>query len=67
MNTLTEFLALKEGLELCRGLHLTNMIVESDSYIVVDAIWNAMVLHWNFTICSSALSKEFHLLFHNST
>lgn len=33
---MAEFLALRDGLKLCKGLQLSRVIVESDTTLVVD-------------------------------
>lgn len=45
-NTLAEFLALRDGLDLCKTMGLEDVIVESDSQVVVAAIHSRHNNHW---------------------
>lgn len=45
-NTLTEFLALQEGLLLCGSLQLPCVRIESDSAVVVQAIRKGKINNW---------------------
>lgn len=62
-NNHAEFYALLEGLRLCRELHLANVIIESDSNIVVSAMRNKHVDNWNLTYilrqCLQLMGKEY--------
>lgn len=48
-NNIAEFAALLEGLQLCRDLDLHNVIIESDSSIVVLAMKQKQVENWKLT------------------
>lgn len=54
-NNMAEFLALKEGIDLCNSLQLTNVTGECDSQLVVDAISLGRLSHWRlihiFRLC----------------
>lgn len=44
---MAEFLALRDGLKLCKGLQLSRVIVESDTTLVVDSIRSGRCCQWN--------------------
>lgn len=48
-NNIAEFAALLEELQLCRDLDLHNVIIESDSSIVVSAMKQKQVENWKLT------------------
>lgn len=48
-NNIAEFVTLLEGLQLCRDLDLHNVIIESDSSIVVLAMKQKQVENWKLT------------------
>lgn len=45
-NNSAELLALKEGMHLCKALHLSPILIESDSTMVVAAIRTAKIDNW---------------------
>lgn len=45
-NNYVEFLALLEGLELCREMGLINLMIECDSQIVVGGVRKGEIAHW---------------------
>lgn len=64
-NNFAEMNALLEGLRLCRDLDLTQVIVESDSTLVVAAIRNKKVDSWNTTYtlrkCIALMGENFQI------
>lgn len=59
-NNFAEFAALRDGLSMCRALGVTQLMVESDSMVVVNAIRGRRVTSWSleyiFRQCLAALS-----------
>lgn len=45
---MAEFLALKDGVTLCKALHISPVLIESDSIIVVSAIRLGRSEDWRF-------------------
>lgn len=56
-------LALKDGLDLCIGLDLTNVAVECDSQIVVNAIKMEYISHWRIQYAIPQCLNRFSLSF----
>lgn len=46
-NNVEEFLALRDGLKLCKGLQLSRVILESNTTLVVDSIRSGRCCRWN--------------------
>lgn len=44
-NNMAEFMALKEGLDLCRCMNIENVRVESDYQVVLHAMTQAQIQH----------------------
>lgn len=57
-NNESEFLALKVGVELCKSLKLSNVVIECDSQMVVDAIRNGKVGHWRLRYLVRHCSRQ---------
>lgn len=58
-NTLAEFLALKEGIELCISMDINNLIVECDSQLVVHAMQQMFIGHWSLQYVLRTCLKSF--------
>lgn len=64
-NTHAEFLALQEGLDLCRNLQIDSLYIESDSAVVVQAIHKGKVDNWRLFYlvnrCLDSFANRYHI------
>lgn len=65
-NNLAEFLALKDGMLLCKALNLSPVLIESDSSIVVTAVRSAHGDNWRLAYilreCVVLYTSDFELI-----
>lgn len=65
-NNSAEFLAWKDGLNLCKNLHLSPVLIESDSMLVVAAIRFEKMDNWRLSYiyrkCLTLYTPEFEIV-----
>ncbi|XP_059064718.1 uncharacterized protein LOC131856806 [Cryptomeria japonica] len=56
-NNRAEFMALVEGLEMCKASGVEKLVVEGDSAIVINALRNGSILNWRLDMLLSRALK----------